>query len=132
MEYAGSACFSHTDWFATCAGGGIPAATGPKVRAAGGTQVTLLMLYLLALLDGLLCGLRASMGRCAVIRKRGYYRRAALFGAAGAQMISTLALVPLLADGANRSVPPDGAEALEGAARPAAWLLVPCDICGLF
>jgi L-asparagine transporter-like permease len=58
--------------------------------------LTLLALYLLALLDGLLCGLRASMGRCAVIRKHGYYRRAALHGIAGAQIISTLALIVLL------------------------------------
>lgn len=58
--------------------------------------MTLLALYLLALLDGMLCGLRASMGRCAVIRKHGYYQRAALHGIAGAQIISTLALIVLL------------------------------------
>jgi hypothetical protein len=58
--------------------------------------VTLLTLYLLALLDGLLCGLRTSMGRCALIRKRGYYTRAALRGIAGAQVASMLALVALL------------------------------------
>jgi hypothetical protein len=58
--------------------------------------VTLLILYLLALLDGLLCGLRTSMGRCAFIRKRGYYLRAALRGIAGAQLASLLALAALL------------------------------------
>jgi len=58
--------------------------------------LTLVALYLLALLDGLLCGLRASMGRCAVIRKAGYYRRAGFRGVAGAQIISTLALAALL------------------------------------
>jgi hypothetical protein len=58
--------------------------------------VTLLTLYFLALLDGLLCGLRTSMGRCALIRKRGYYTRAALRGIAGAQVASMLALAALL------------------------------------
>jgi hypothetical protein len=58
--------------------------------------VTLLILYLLALLDGLLCGLRTSMGRCALIRKRSYYTRAALRGIAGAQVASMLALAALL------------------------------------
>jgi len=58
--------------------------------------VTLLILYLLALLDGLLCGLRASMGRCPLIRKRGYYARSLLRGMVGGQIISTVALVTLL------------------------------------
>jgi len=58
--------------------------------------VTLLLLYLLALLDGLLCGLRTSMGRCAFIRKRSYYTREALRGMAGAQVASMLALGALL------------------------------------
>src|SRR5215468_940760 len=58
--------------------------------------MTLLWLYLLALLDGLLCGGRVSMGRCALIRKRGYYARALARGLLGAQVISTLALVALL------------------------------------
>ena len=58
--------------------------------------MTLLVLYLLALLDGLLCGLRASMGRCPLIRKRRYYARAAVRGIAGAQIVSMLALAALL------------------------------------
>lgn len=58
--------------------------------------MTLLVLYLLALLDGLLCGLRTSMGRCPLIRKRRYYVRAALRGIAGAQIVSTMALAALL------------------------------------
>jgi len=58
--------------------------------------LTLLVLYLLALLDGLLCGLRTSMGRCPLIRKRRYYVRAALRGIAGAQIVSTMALAALL------------------------------------
>ncbi len=58
--------------------------------------MTLVVLYLLALLDGLLCGLRASMGRCPLIRKRRYYMLAALRGIAGAQIMSMLALAALL------------------------------------
>ena len=62
--------------------------------------MTLLILYLLALLDGLMCGLRASMGRCPFIRKRGYYARSLLRGIVGGQIISTLALVALIATAA--------------------------------
>jgi hypothetical protein len=58
--------------------------------------MTLLFLYLLALLDGLLCGLRTSMGRCPLIRKRSYYARALLHGMVGAQALSMLALAALL------------------------------------
>lgn len=58
--------------------------------------MTLLALYLLALLDGLLCGVRVSMGRCALIYKRRYYLRAALQGVIAAQVISTIALLALL------------------------------------
>lgn len=63
--------------------------------------MTLLILYVLALLDGLLCGLRASMGRCPLIWKRGYYARSLLRGIVGGQIISTLALVALLAVAAS-------------------------------
>jgi len=87
--------------------------------------VTLLVLYLLSLLDGLLCGLRASMGRFAVIRKSGYYGRAALLGVAGAQIISTLALVALLlvaTTSSNRAAVRDD---LEGAASRMLWVFVP-------
>lgn len=58
--------------------------------------MTLLFLYLLALLDGLLCGLRASMGRCPLIRKRSYYASALVRGIAAAQVVSMLALGALL------------------------------------
>jgi hypothetical protein len=57
--------------------------------------VRLFALYLLALLDGLLCGLRTSMGRCPLIAKRRYYVRAAFGGIVGAQITSTLALLVL-------------------------------------
>lgn len=62
--------------------------------------MTLLALYVLALLDGLLCGLRTSMGRCPLIRKRGYYTRALVRGLAGAQVVSMFALGALLVVGA--------------------------------
>jgi len=58
--------------------------------------VTLLLLYLLALLDGVLCGLRTAMGRNARIRKRWYYLRATARGLVGAQLVSTVALSALL------------------------------------
>jgi len=57
--------------------------------------MTLFVLYGLALLDGLLCGVRVSMGRSAVIRKRGYYMRAAFRGLLAAQIVSTVALLAL-------------------------------------
>jgi len=58
--------------------------------------MSLYALYLLALLDGLLCGGRVSMGRCALIYKRKYYLRAVLYGLAGAQVICTISLLALL------------------------------------
>ncbi len=87
--------------------------------------MTLLALYLLALLDGLLCGLRASMGRCAAIQKREYYRRAAFFGVAGAQIISTLALMALLTVAASSSHRAELREDLQGAARRMLWVFLP-------
>jgi hypothetical protein len=62
--------------------------------------VTLLVLYLLALLDGLLCGLRTSMGGCPLIRKRGYYVRALVRGIVAAQVVTVLALAALVLTGA--------------------------------
>jgi len=58
--------------------------------------MTLLLLYLLALLDGVLCGLRTSMGRNARIGKFWYYARATVRGLLGAQIVSTIALGVLL------------------------------------
>lgn len=65
--------------------------------------MTLLALYLLASLDGLLCGLRTSMGRCPLIRKRSYYTHALLRGFLAAQVVSLLALSALLLTGAFTS-----------------------------
>jgi hypothetical protein len=58
--------------------------------------VTLFLLYLLALLDGVLCGLRTSMGRYPLIRKRWYYVRASMRGILAAQLVSFLALGALV------------------------------------
>ena len=87
--------------------------------------MTLLWLYLLALLDGLLCGGRVSMGRCALIKKRAYYARALVRGLLGAQASSTIALVALLL--VNRFSPNqrDLVEDLGDAAERMLWLFVP-------
>lgn len=58
--------------------------------------MTLLALYLLASLDGILCGLRTAMGRCPLIRKRNYYTRAAVTGFLAAQVVSLIALAALV------------------------------------
>jgi hypothetical protein len=60
-----------------------------------------------------------------VIRKRGYYRRAALQGMAGAQIISTLALVALLLVASTSSHRADVREDLEVAARRMLWVFLP-------
>jgi hypothetical protein len=87
--------------------------------------MTLLILYLLALLDGLLCGLRTSMGRSALIGKRGYYTRAAIGGIVGAQIVSTLALAALIVAALES---PERAVLrldLEGAAGRMQWIFLP-------
>ena len=58
--------------------------------------MTLVALYLLATLDGGLCGFRAFAGRSALIYKRMYYTRAVLRGAIAAQIASFLSLFVLL------------------------------------
>jgi len=87
--------------------------------------MTLLWLYLLALLDGLLCGGRVSMGRCALIRKRGYYARALVRGLLGAQVISTLALVALLLVDRVSPHQTDLVLDLEDAAERMLWVFLP-------
>ena len=56
----------------------------------------LFVLYVLALIDGLLCGARVCMGRSATIRKRRYYLRATFRGLVGAQIVSIIALAALV------------------------------------
>jgi hypothetical protein len=85
----------------------------------------LLALYLLSLLDGLLCGARISMGRCALIHKRSYYARAIVRGLLGAQVISTIALLALLAVAALSSHRAELRTDLEAAAARMLWIFVP-------
>jgi len=87
--------------------------------------MTLLALYLLALLDGLLCGGRVSMGRCALIHKRVYYLRALLRGLLGAQLISTVALVAVFLAAALSSHRGELRTDLESAAGRMMWIFVP-------
>jgi hypothetical protein len=85
----------------------------------------LLALYLLAMLDGLLCGIRISMGRCALIHKRGYYARALLRGLLGAQCVSTIALLALLIVLTFSSRRDELRVDLHSAANRMLWVLVP-------
>ena len=87
--------------------------------------MTLLLLYLLALLDGLFCGLRTSMGRCPLIRKRSYYTRALFRGIAGAQVVSMLALAALILTGAFSSSRGVLRSDLESTADRMLWVFVP-------
>jgi hypothetical protein len=65
------------------------------------------------------------MGRCPLIRKRGYYTRALFRGLVGAQIISTVALVTLLLTAALslRRVALNGD--LEAAAGRMLWIFIP-------
>lgn len=87
--------------------------------------MTLLVLYVLALLDGLLCGARVSMGRSAVIAKRRYYLRAQLRGLVGAEITATIALAALLfvqlLSAHRRALRGD----LEAAAERMLWVFLP-------
>ena len=58
--------------------------------------MTLFILYLLATLDGALCGFRSSMGRYPYIHKIRVYTIAMLRGVLGAQIASWLSLLVLL------------------------------------
>jgi len=58
--------------------------------------MTLFVLCVLALLDGLLCGARVWMGRSALIAKREYYLRAQFRGFVGAQIVSTVTSAALI------------------------------------
>jgi len=87
--------------------------------------VTLAALYLLALIDGLLCGLRTAMGRSPLIRKGEYYRKAAVRGVAAAQVVSMTALAALLATVAVSSHRDVLRHDLEAAAGRMLWVFVP-------
>jgi hypothetical protein len=58
--------------------------------------MTLFALYLLAGLDGLLCGCRAEFGRCPLIHKMPFYFRAMFRGVIAAQIASFISLATLL------------------------------------
>jgi hypothetical protein len=95
--------------------------------------MSLYALYLLALLDGLLCGGRVSMGRCALIYKRRYYLRALLYGLAGAQVICTIALLALLQLLVRFSAHRGALRAdLEAAPGRMLWVFVPYAVAVLF
>jgi hypothetical protein len=87
--------------------------------------LTLIVLYLLALTDGLLCGLRTAMGRCPLIRKSEYYRKAAVRGVAAAQVVSIAALIALLAAIAVSSHRDILRDDLELAAGRMLWVFLP-------
>ncbi len=87
--------------------------------------MTLLFLYLLALLDGLLCGLRTSMGRCPLIHKRNYYVRAIVHGLVAAQVVSTLALAALFLTSSFSSHRDALRADLESSAARMLWVFLP-------
>src|SRR5260221_1021954 len=58
--------------------------------------MTLLLLYLLTCLGGMLGGCRRAMERCPLIRQHPYYVRALLRGLLAAQVVSLLAILVLL------------------------------------
>ena len=87
--------------------------------------MTLFALYILALLDGLLCGARVSMGRSAAIAKRRYYLRAQLRGLIGAQIMATIALSALALVAAFSSHRAALRADLETAAERMLWIFGP-------
>lgn len=87
--------------------------------------MTLLVLYLLASLDGALCGCRTSMGRHPYIRKTWYYTVAVLRGVLAAQIASWLSLFVLLG---VMAVPQDRIllrHDLQNAAERMLWIFLP-------
>jgi hypothetical protein len=87
--------------------------------------VTLVALYVLALTDGLLCGVRTSMGRCPLIRKLEYYRKAAVRGVGAAQVVSIAAFGALMTTVAVSSHRDTLRSDLEAAAGRMLWVFVP-------
>lgn len=90
------------------------------------------MLYLLALLDGILCGIRTSMGRCPLIRKRSYYFQALIRGLIGAQVVSMLALAALLVTIAYSAHRGALRADLDSAAGRMLWVFLPYGVLVLF
>src|SRR5215470_17681178 len=87
--------------------------------------MTLFALYLLASLDGLLCGCRAEFGRCPLIHKMPFYFRAMFRGLIAAQIASFISLATLLLVLRFSSHPAQLRADLETAAGRMLWVFVP-------
>lgn len=87
--------------------------------------MTLLILYLLASLDGALCGCRTSMGRHPYIYKNRYYVIAVLRGILAAQIASWLSLLVLLGVMAVSQERNLLRQDLEKAAERMLWIFLP-------
>ena len=87
--------------------------------------MTLVVLYLLATLDGGLCGFRAFAGRSALIYKRRYYARAVVRGTVAAQVASFLSLFVLLLTVAVSNHRAELRTDLESAAGRMLWVFLP-------
>ncbi len=87
--------------------------------------MTLFVLYLLASLDGLLCGCRAEFGRCPLIHKMPFYFRAMFRGLVAAQIASLISLATLLVVLRVSSHPAALRSELESAAGRMLWVFVP-------
>jgi len=85
----------------------------------------LFVLYLLASLDGLLCGCRAEFGRCPLIHKMAFYFRALVRGLVAAQIASAMSLAILLVLLRFSSHPSQLRADLESAAGRMLWVFVP-------
>jgi hypothetical protein len=87
--------------------------------------MTLAMLYLLATIDGALCGFRSAGGRSPLIRKRRYYARALLRGIIAAQVASLVSLAALAVAAAMSSHRAELRADLEQAAGRMLWIFIP-------
>ena len=87
--------------------------------------MTLFVLYLLATLDGALCGFRAFAGRSALIHKRAYYSHALLIGTVAAQVASFLSLLVLSVAVALSSHRAELRGDLQAAAGRMLWVFLP-------
>lgn len=87
--------------------------------------MTLLILYLLASLDGLLCGCRTAMGRCPLIRLRSYYAKSLVRGFVAAQIASAVAATALAGVVLFTSQRSELVGDLQAAARRMLWIFLP-------
>ncbi|HKF21641.1 MAG TPA: hypothetical protein VKE93_08735 [Candidatus Angelobacter sp.] len=93
--------------------------------------MSLVLLYVLATLDGAFCGYRAAAGRSALIDKRRYYRRALLRGAGLAQIAVALVAVILVFLLAFSSAKPDLIDDLRASSRRALLVYGPYAVVAL-